>query len=148
VTVEKLARDFEERVGKDNQAISGSSTGANSSVLLAGRDLNLTMHSQGADPPKSEKEELIDWFKTNGFREPLSHVLSQLIRLSQIVGNTEVEHWARMELFGYNEEGAMAQQDVVPKYRTVVGQYMDEYNRNLRMPQGLEELNGYRNRSP
>jgi hypothetical protein len=121
---------------KDNTAVTA---GDGATVYTAGRDV--IVHSDGASEPKSEKEELIEWLRNNGFKEPVSHILPQLIRLAQRVGNKEIEHWAQMELFGYNRDGGMTESDVVPEYRAVVGQYYDAYGRALQLPPRWHFLN-------
>ena len=104
------------QIGKDNQSLSGASSADNSPVFTAGRDLNLTVHGDGASKPQTEREELFDWLRKNGSREPVSHVLPQIIRLAKLVGDKSVERWARMELFGYSQAGGMTEDDVVPEY--------------------------------
>jgi hypothetical protein len=125
------------QVGKGNQAFTGSSSGDHSPVLTAGRDVNYVYQGDG---PKthSEKERLLEWLHANAFREPLSHVLPNLMHLAHLVGNNAVERWARLELFGYTTEGQMQETDTVPEYRTVVGQYFDQFNRALRVPSDMQ----------
>lgn len=96
-------------------------------------------HSQ-----KRLKDEIIEWLKDNCFREPLSQVLPRVVRLAQVVGNINAGHWARLELFGYNREGGMTEDEFVPEYRTIVGQYMDHFNRPLRLPPNLHFVSCYR----
>jgi hypothetical protein len=132
------------QIGKDNQSLSGASSGDNSPVFAVGRDLNLTLHGDGASKPKTEKEELLDWLQRNSSSEPVSQVLPQIIRLAKLVGDKSVERWARMELFGYSQDAGMTEDDKVPEYRAVVGQYYDGYDRPLNLPSNLHFLNHYR----
>ena len=92
-------------------------------------------------PRKTQRDELVEWLHQNAFRESLSCVLQQVLRLAQIVGNTSVERWARLELFGYNKEGGMLETDIVPEYRTIVGQYIDRCNRRLQVPPNWHFVN-------
>jgi hypothetical protein len=132
------------QVGKGNRAVVNSTGGANSPILSAGRDLSVTMHGRASEAPKTERDELVEWIRQNGFREPLSHVLSQIVRLAQIAGNADVEHWARLELFGYNADGGMREDEIVPEYRTIVGQLISEDDRPLMLPERLAFLNTFR----
>jgi AbiTii len=130
------------QIGKDNNAVSGSNSGDGSTVITAGRDV--VVHGDLA-APKTEREEIVEWLRKNGFKELASHVLQQLLRLAQIVGNAEVEHWVRLELFGYGPEGGMKKGvDIVPEYRAVMGQYYDDYGRALRLPSHYHFVNSYR----
>jgi hypothetical protein len=131
------------QIGKGHQSLSGSTSGANSPVISAGRDLHLTLHGDAATPPRTEKDELVDWIRKNGFREPVSQILPQVIRLAQIIGNADVEHWARLELFGYNRDGGMREDEKVPEYRRIVGQHHDSFNRPLQVPAKLHFVNYY-----
>lgn len=132
------------QIGKGNQSVSGSSTGAHSLVISAGRDVHFTLPGKASSAHATQEVDLLDWLQKNCFREPLSHVLPQLVRLAQIIGNEDVEHWARLELFGYTREGGMKNDEIVPEYRTVVGQYYDHFNRPLQLPAKLQFVNSYR----
>src|SRR4051794_7457556 len=57
---------------------------------------------------------------------PLSELLPALLLLAQELKHAELEKWARLELGGYLEHNdAMTNDDVVPPYRTVAGQWSD-----------------------
>jgi len=86
----------------------------------------------------------------------LSDALSQVIQLSRTSSNRGLENWARLELLGYfNTNSAMTDETIVPEYRTVAGQWFDEYRRPLvldnaslgfvneiRLRHGVAELEG------
>jgi hypothetical protein len=131
------------QIGRGNLAVSASSTGANSPVVSAGRDVHVTING-GAQSTAAQIGEQYEALRKSLCREPLSHVLPEIRRLAEIAGNHEIEHWARLELFGYFPEGGQTQHDKVPEYRTVVGQYFDEFNRVLRVPPKLHFVNQYR----
>lgn len=132
------------QIGKGNQATTASSTGDNSPVITAGRDVHFTMHGNGSAAPKNQRDEILDWIHKNGPKEPPSQVLPQVLRLARIVGNHDIERWARLELIGYTHDGGMRKEEVVPEYRTVTGQYYDDYDRPLRVPAKLHFVNQYR----
>src|SRR4051812_5470659 len=82
------------QIGKGNRSQTVSSTGANSPVYVAGRDVHLVMPGNGVPAAKTEQEELRDWLRANTFREPLSQVLPQVIRLAMLLENKDIERWA------------------------------------------------------
>jgi len=129
------------QIGKDNKSFS-TTAGDGATVISAGGDV--IIQGAGTSAARTEKEELIDWLRKNGLKEPVSHVLQHLLRLAQLVGNKHVEHWAQMELFGYDREGGMTKDDVVPEYRAVVGQYYDVFERPLHFPPEMHFVNSYR----
>jgi hypothetical protein len=64
--------------------------------------------------------------------DPLSRTLPRVIRLAQTAGERDLENWARLELHGYwRGNPAMSEQVVIPDYRTVAGQWSDDYGRPL-----------------
>jgi hypothetical protein len=63
---------------------------------------------------------------------PVSESLTDLILFAQLVGDKELERWAKLESDGYLAENpAMREDDVVPEYRTIAGQYRDYWDRPL-----------------
>ncbi len=132
------------QIGRGNQSMTGSSTGANSPVVSAGRDVNLTVHGDSSKAPKTPKEEIWEWIQKSSLGEPVSHLLQHVIRLAQILSESDLERWARLELFGYDVEGQMKETDSVPEYRTVVGQYVDAKDDPVVFPGRLHFVNEYR----
>lgn len=95
--------------------------------------------------PVSKPQELIRWIQDHGMGKPMSQVLPRALQLAQLLGHQQLEHWVRMELYGYTKEGGMTDTDVVPEYREITGRYMDEYNRILQIEDPkLHFINGYR----
>ncbi|MDA3838287.1 MAG: hypothetical protein PF574_04820, partial [Candidatus Delongbacteria bacterium] len=92
----------------------------------------------------SKSEELIRWIQSYGHEKPLSQVLPRALQLSQLLSLSDFEHWVRMELLGYTQEGGMTEQDTVPEYREITGRYMDNYNRMLQVQTDNDFVNGYR----
>lgn len=67
---------------------------------------------------------------------PLSRTLSKTLQAARRGGDKELEAWTRLELLGYwNSNPALTEQTVVPEYRTVPGEWMDEYGRRLLLTQ-------------
>jgi AbiTii-like protein len=63
---------------------------------------------------------------------PLSKSLSSVLRVALRAGDTELTAWVRLELLGYSSGNpAMTKETMVPEYRTVGGQWFDEYGRPL-----------------
>ena len=63
---------------------------------------------------------------------PVSESLTDLILFAQLVGDGELERWARIESGGYvTENPEMGEDIIVPEYRTVTGQYHDRFGRPL-----------------
>lgn len=79
----------------------------------------------------SKAEDLANWAKNKGADLPLSELLPHVLRLSKKIGNEELEHWVRMELYGYDKHGGMREEDVVPEYREISGKYIDAFNNIL-----------------
>jgi hypothetical protein len=76
--------------------------------------------------------------------------------VAQLLDDKAFEKWARLELYGYRNDYGMAETDVVPEYRAVVGQYTNRFARPLiiedsdlaflnedRFRFGMRELEGY-----
>ena len=62
----------------------------------------------------------------------LSKLLPKVLRISQELHDSEFEKWIRLELHGYwDTNPALTNDTIVPKYRTVVGYYTDDYGRPL-----------------
>lgn len=89
--------------------------------------------------------------------EPLSTTLPKVIRLAHRASDEELENWARLELLGYfNTNPALKEESVVPEYRTIAGQWYDEFQRpfvfqdpslgfvnEVRLRNGVAELEGF-----
>jgi hypothetical protein len=76
---------------------------------------------------------------------PLSASLRKALRLAQTFCDKDLERWCRLELGGYlSTNPAMANDIVVPEYRTVVGRYNDIYGRVLLIPADLAVVSEYR----
>jgi hypothetical protein len=66
--------------------------------------------------------------------EPASKTLPQVARLARRGGVPSLEGWARLELLGYwDTNPAMTEDVIVPEYRTVVGEWRDDFGRSLRI---------------
>ena len=90
-------------------------------------------------------------------RWPLSKSLAKTLRWAESNGETEFARWVRLESIGYwNANPVMTTDTVVPQYRTVDGQWFDEYDRALvisdpklafinqtRLRLGVAELEGF-----
>ena len=62
----------------------------------------------------------------------VSSLLNKALSIAQMLGDDDLEIWARLETNGYAKENTALTEDVVvPKYRTVIGQYSDVYGRPL-----------------
>jgi len=92
-------------------------------VIAAGAEGYRQFKTRSGNPPvsTSEPEELIRWIRNHGTEKPLSQVLPRALQLAQAIRNQDLEHWVRMELYGYTQEGGMTEGDVVPEYREVTG---------------------------
>lgn len=77
---------------------------------------------------------------------PLSMLLSELLLFAQDEGHQAVADWATLELGGYFEgNSALTAEVVVPKYRSVAGQYSDRNGSRLAIPtKDLSFINEYR----
>ncbi|MBC7819915.1 MAG: hypothetical protein IAG10_23780 [Planctomycetaceae bacterium] len=80
---------------------------------------------------KSRPQELLDWLSDNSSEKPLSKLLPRALEFAQVTNDSEFEHWVRLELYGWTKEGGVADSDVVPEYREVVGRYLDQSGRML-----------------
>jgi hypothetical protein len=86
----------------------------------------------------------------------LDRSLPIVLRIARAIGDEELATWLRLKLMGYLAENpAMGNDTVVPEYRTVLGQWYDDYGRPLvlddanltfinefRLRQGAAELQG------
>ncbi len=91
------------------------------------------------------KKEMLAWFHEHGPVKPLAELLPRALQLAQKVQNQELEHWARMELYGYNSDGGMTAGDTVPEYRAIGGRYIDVHGQILHIDDPrLEFINAYR----
>lgn len=78
-------------------------------VVLTGIDIYRRSQSRSAGESKriSKTEELFRWIQEYGAEKPLSQVLPPALQLVQLLGDHDLEHWIRMELYGYTKEGGM-----------------------------------------
>lgn len=68
----------------------------------------------------------------NATTSSLNELLSMAQRLSQEVGDKDLEKWIRLEIGGYHGRNKAVTDDVsVPEYRTVPGQHSDDFGRPL-----------------
>lgn len=88
--------------------------------------------------------------------QPLSRSLPVVLRVVTAIEDKEVASWIRLELMGYlSDNPAMKDDIVVPEYRSVPGQWFDDYGRalvledpklgflnELRLRHGVAELEG------
>lgn len=59
---------------------------------------------------------------------PISELLPSLLMLGNELGDSELSRWAQLELGGYvSDNPALQESDVVPEYRTVSGQWLNDY---------------------
>ena len=93
--------------------------------------------------------------------DSLADVLPVALRLAKAVKDAELETWVRLELLGYTSDNPVLTDEVVlPEYRTVMGEWMDEYGRvlvvdqpnlqflnEIRLRQGAAELEALRHSS-
>jgi AbiTii-like protein len=82
--------------------------------------------------------------------------LPTVLRLARRRANGELESWVRLELLGYLVENpALTDEIVVPEYRSVAGEWLDDWRRvlvlddpklafvqQIRLRQGVAELEG------
>lgn len=61
--------------------------------------------------------------------EKLSNVLLSCLNIAVLNNNTELEKWLKLELNGYFDTNPDYTGETVPEYRTVTGQFYDNYNR-------------------
>lgn len=93
----------------------------------------------------ASKKEMLSWFQEHGPVKPVSKLLPRALQLAQRVQNPELEHWARMELYGYNSDGGMTDADTVPEYRAIGGRYIDVHDQILHIDDPrLQFINAYR----
>ena len=63
---------------------------------------------------------------------PVSESLTDLILFAQLIGDSELERWGKLESDGYVVENpAKRQEDAIPDYRVIAGQYRDHWGRPL-----------------
>ncbi len=89
-------------------------------------------------------------------KQPLSQSLPATLQIATAIGDEELSTWIKLELMGYIEDNpAMTEKTVVPKYRIVPGQWYDDFGRQLvindpslafineiRLREGVGELEG------
>jgi uncharacterized protein (TIGR02391 family) len=64
--------------------------------------------------------------------KPLSKLLSEVIILASETNEDKLKRWAKLELHGYTDDNSvLSEEDVVPKYRTLVGSYLDSQGRTI-----------------
>jgi hypothetical protein len=107
-----------------------------------------TRDKDSHSPKRSRTSRLLHWIEENGAEKPLSTVLPKALDLAQQIQDRELEHWVRLESYGYYLENGMRAAEIVPEYRTVGGRYVDQFN-NVFQPTDPEFsfLNTYRIRS-
>jgi hypothetical protein len=71
------------------------------------------------------------WLESNLHTANLSESLPRALQFAKRVGSTDLERWIRLELYGYNPDGGMTDDDFVPEYRAVTGRWMDRYDNML-----------------
>lgn len=115
-------------------------------VVFVGSEIyrRIRTRSEAESKSLSKPEDLIRWIQVQGSEKPLSQVLPHALRLSQLLGDRNLEHWVRLELLGYTKEGGMTDQDIIPEYREITGRYIDSYNRIFQVPTDFNFVNGYR----
>lgn len=88
--------------------------------------------------------------------QPLSRSLPAVLRIATAIGDAELASWIKLELMGYfSDNPAMTERITVPEYRSVAGEWRDDYGRRLvvsdpnfgfineiRLRQGVAELEG------
>jgi hypothetical protein len=74
-------------------------------VLFTGIELyrRFPTRSEGGSKRVSKPEELAHWIQKHGVEKPLSQVLPCALQLAQLLGDHDLEHWVRMELYGYTQ---------------------------------------------
>jgi hypothetical protein len=108
-------------------------------LIRRSRDKNILSQSL------SRSDRLLTWIEEKGTEKPLSQVLPRMLDLAQELHDDDLEHWVRLELYGYDPNGGMLEHEIVPEYRTVVGRYFDQFNREFQsIDQDLSFLNAYR----
>ncbi|HIJ78819.1 MAG: hypothetical protein OEY01_07080 [Desulfobulbaceae bacterium] len=71
------------------------------------------------------------WLKSNIHEAKLSESLPRALQFSKSIDNKKLERWIRLELYGYNKDGGMTDNDFVPEYRAVTGRWVDQFNQML-----------------
>ncbi|MEM9598374.1 MAG: hypothetical protein AAGD06_29180 [Acidobacteriota bacterium] len=95
----------------------------------------------------------LSWLLQKAESIPLSESLPRALRYAKRTGNTELEKWSRLELYGYHEHGGVGDYgecDVeVPRYRTAAGRWYNQYDQRLDISDqpDLSFINEYRFRS-
>lgn len=88
--------------------------------------------------------------------QPLSRGLTASLKIATSIKDDELVRWIKLEIMGlFHDNPAMTETTVVPKYRSVPGQWHDEYGRPLvlsdpnlgfvnevRLRHGVAELEG------
>jgi abortive infection Abi-like protein/AbiTii-like protein len=77
---------------------------------------------------------------------PLPDLLASLVVLAKEIHDAQLEKWARLEHEGYySQNPAMSEDVVVPEYRTVPGQRLDDFDRVFVIDDpGLQFINEHR----
>jgi hypothetical protein len=91
----------------------------------------LKEEAESSGSPGDTARSLLSWLTANASTRDLSETLPKAVRLAQMLGDKDFETWARLELYGYRSDNGMAETDVVPEYRTVVGQHTNRYGQPL-----------------
>ena len=94
----------------------------------------------------TSKDKLREWLDSNVYTAKLSESLPRALQFAKRIGDRELEHWVRLELYGYTKDSGMTEGDTVPAYRAVTGRWLDEFGRILDLSQypELAIVNEYR----
>ena len=71
---------------------------------------------------------LYEEIKGGLYNTSVSELVFKVMQLSRLVGDQQLEHWAKLEYNGYYRGNAIIPKEVtVPEYRVVVGEFRNEY---------------------
>ncbi len=74
------------------------------------------------------------WLQRNMYKENLTVKLPRALNFAREVEDPAFKHWVKLEMHGYTTESEMRHEDKIPKYRSLDGQWMDDYENTLRRP--------------
>lgn len=88
----------------------------------------------------------VAWLEGNVHTAKLTDSLPRALQFSKRIGDKSLESWIRLELYGYDKEGGMTDDDEVPEYRAVTGRWIDNHDRVLDLSDypDLSIINMYR----
>lgn len=79
-----------------------------------------------------DAKQLLQEILRNMSEQPLSKLLNKFMLLASEINETEMVRWAKLELNGYLfENPVLKEEDEIPAYRTVVGQYYDPWGKPI-----------------